>query len=96
MRARGSCSTQRNAATRLHMHRRLQAGVDDALQSLRSHAKIGKQGTVVTSRTRSHVLGRDVLPPAWAVVTGLECTRDAERCWSGATCLLRRCHTCHG
>ena len=29
-----------------------------------------------------------------AVVTGLEWVRDAERCWCGATCPLRRRHTC--
>jgi hypothetical protein len=28
MRARGPCGTRSNAATRLHMHRRLQAGID--------------------------------------------------------------------
>ena len=38
---------QSNAATRLPMHRRLQAGVCGALQSLPSRAKIDAQGTVV-------------------------------------------------
>ena len=64
MRARGPCSTRSNAATRLHMHRRLQAGIDVALQSLPSRAKIDEQGTVVTSRRMPRCAGQDVLPQA--------------------------------
>jgi hypothetical protein len=96
MRARGPCTTRSNA-TRLHMHRRLQACIDVALRSLRSRAKIDEQGTVVPSRRRPRCarLGRAVTGLR-AVVTWLECARDAERCWCGATCPLRRCHSRHG
>jgi hypothetical protein len=45
MRARGSCSTRSKAAARLHTHRRLQAGIDVALRSLPSRAKIEPQIT---------------------------------------------------
>jgi hypothetical protein len=53
----------------LAIHRRLQAGIDAALQRLPSPAKIETQGTVVTSRRRPRcallVLGwDDVLPVA--------------------------------
>ena len=97
MRARGPCSTRSNAATRLHMHRRLQAGIDVALQRLPSLAKIDKQGTVVTSRRRPRCarLGR-AATGLQAVVTGLECSTAADRGWCGATCPLRRCHSRHG
>ena len=52
MRARGPCSARSNAATRLPIHRRLQAGINVALQRLPSHAKIETQGIDVTSRRR--------------------------------------------
>ncbi len=99
MRARGPCSTRSNAATRLHMHRRLQAGIVGALQSLPSRAKIDAQGPVVTSRRRPRCArpGRAATGlRAVLVVSGLECSTDAERCWCGATCPLRRCHSRHG
>jgi hypothetical protein len=97
MRARAQCSTRSNAATRLHMHRRLQAGIDVVLQSLPSRAKIDQQGPVVTSRRRPRCarLGR-AATGLRAVVTWLECVRDAERRWCGAMCPLRRWHSCHG
>jgi hypothetical protein len=97
MRARGPCGTRSNAATRLHMHRRPQAGIDVALQSLRSRAKVGKQGPVVTSRRRPRCArpGR-AATGLRAVVTGLECSTDAGRRRCGATCPLRRCHSRHG
>jgi hypothetical protein len=96
-RARGPCGTRSNAATRLPKRRRLQAGIDVALRSLPSRAKIDKQGTVVTSRRRPRCarLGR-AATGLQAVVTGLECSTDAERRRCGATCPLRRCHSRHG
>ena len=63
-------------------------------KALPSRAKMDEHGTVVTSRRRRRCAWPGVLPPARAVVTGLEWARDAERCWCGATCPLRRRHTC--
>ena len=63
-------------------------------KALPSRAKMDEHGNGVTSRRRPRCAWPGVLPPAWAVVTGLEWARDAERCWCGATCPLRRRHTC--
>ncbi len=97
MRARGPCGTRSNAATRLPLRRRLQAGIDVPLQSLPSRAKVETHGTVVTSRRRPPCarLGR-AATGLQAVVTRLECSTNAERCWCGAACPLRRCHSRHG
>ena len=63
-------------------------------KALPSRAKMDEHGNGVTSRRRPRCAWPGVLPPARAVVTGLEWARDAERCWCGATCPLRRRHTC--
>ena len=94
--ARWSGSTQSNTATRLIAHASASASRNRRFlcKASPSRAKMDEHGTVVTSRRRPRCAWPGVLPPAWAVVTGLEWARDAERCWCGATCPLRRRHTC--
>ena len=46
------------------MHPRLQAGIDVALQSLRSHAKIDEKATLLRPAEGRNVLGWDELPLA--------------------------------
>ena len=90
--ARWSGSTRSNTATRLIAHARRNR------RFFAKHCLLARRLTKMAPLLRPvdgrDVLGRDVLPPAWAVVTWLECVRDAERCWCGATCPLRRRHTC--
>jgi hypothetical protein len=94
--ARWSGSTQSNTATRLIAH--ALASASRNRRFFAKHCLLARRWTSMATLLRPaegrDPLGRDVLPPAWAAVTGLEWVRDAERCWCGASCPLRRRHTC--
>jgi hypothetical protein len=96
MRAMGSGSTQSNTATRLIAH--ASASTRRNRRFFAKHCLLARRWTNMAPLLRpadgGDVLGRECCHRLDAVVTGLEWVRDAERCWCGATCPLRRRHTC--
>ena len=94
--ARWSGSTQSNTATRLIAH--ALASASRNRRFFATHRLLARRWTSMAPLLRPaegrDVLGRECCHRLDAVVTGLEWARDAERCWCGATCPLRRRHTC--